>query len=105
VTEWDEFSNKDAPIPEVQINGPETTNGAKINGFNGTHGVNGVNGTNGIKKSNKVDWAQLGSVMRKPMYVFDGRNIVDVGKLQHLGFRVECIGKVGTGRKIVVDFD
>lgn len=99
VTEWDEFSNKNLEGPVVQINGPETTNGAK------TNGVKKTNGVNGIKKSSRVDYAELASVMSKPMYVFDGRNIVDVGKLQDLGFRVECIGKVGTGRKIVVDFD
>jgi len=53
----------------------------------------------------RMDWAYVASIMKKPMYVFDGRNIVNVGKLQGLGFRVEGIGKAGTGRKIVVDFD
>ena len=94
VTEWDEFSNKDLHVaPEVQVNGSKieftTTNGSK----------------KGVTADGRLDWAHLATLMARPMYVFDGRNIVDVGKLQNLGFRVECIGKVGTGKKIVVDYD
>lgn len=45
----------------------------------------------------RLDWSHVARVMRKPMYVFDGRNIVDAAKLGRLGFRVEGIGKAGTG--------
>jgi UDPglucose 6-dehydrogenase len=31
--------------------------------------------------------------MAKPAFVFDGRNILDLGKLRALGFRVSGIGK------------
>lgn len=44
----------------------------------------------------KLDWARVASKMRKPMFVFDGRNLLDHGKLEALGFRVEAIGKRGT---------
>ncbi|KAL8721746.1 MAG: hypothetical protein Q9225_001644 [Loekoesia sp. 1 TL-2023] len=44
----------------------------------------------------KLDWARIASKMRKPMFVFDGRNLLDHGKLEALGFRVEAIGKRGT---------
>ncbi|KAL8774962.1 MAG: hypothetical protein Q9209_000441 [Squamulea sp. 1 TL-2023] len=44
----------------------------------------------------KLDWARIASGMRKPMFVFDGRNILDHCKLEALGFRVEAIGKRGT---------
>ncbi|KAL8915537.1 MAG: hypothetical protein Q9171_000102 [Xanthocarpia ochracea] len=44
----------------------------------------------------RLDWARIASGMRKPMFVFDGRNILDHGKLEALGFRVEAIGKKGT---------
>ena len=41
----------------------------------------------------RLDWAQVAKIMRKPMFVFDGRNVVDAVKLENLGFRVESIGK------------
>ncbi|KAI4221510.1 MAG: hypothetical protein L6R36_006850 [Xanthoria steineri] len=44
----------------------------------------------------RLDWARIASGMRKPMFVFDGRNILDHSKLEALGFRVEAIGKRGT---------
>ncbi|KAL8668215.1 MAG: hypothetical protein Q9202_000193 [Teloschistes flavicans] len=45
---------------------------------------------------NRLDWARVAQGMRKPMFVFDGRNMLDHGKLEALGFRVESIGKKGT---------
>ena len=44
----------------------------------------------------RLDWARIASGMRKPRFVFDGRNILDHSKLEALGFRVEAIGKRGT---------
>lgn len=46
--------------------------------------------------SGRLDWARVAGSMRKPMFVFDGRNILDHGKLEALGFRVEAIGRRGT---------
>ncbi|KAL8679774.1 MAG: hypothetical protein Q9186_003990 [Xanthomendoza sp. 1 TL-2023] len=46
--------------------------------------------------SHRLDWARIASGMRRPMFVFDGRNILDHSKLEALGFRVEAIGKRGT---------
>ncbi|KAL8802481.1 MAG: hypothetical protein Q9182_003789 [Xanthomendoza sp. 2 TL-2023] len=46
--------------------------------------------------SHRLDWARIASRMRRPMFVFDGRNILDHSKLEALGFRVEAIGKKGT---------
>lgn len=45
----------------------------------------------------KMDWSLVAQVMRRPMFVFDGRNIVDAEKLRQLGFWVEGIGKPGVG--------
>ena len=42
-----------------------------------------------------LDWARVARSMRKPMFVFDGRNITDSAELEKLGFRVETIGKAG----------
>ncbi|KAI9815158.1 MAG: hypothetical protein M1832_005560 [Thelocarpon impressellum] len=43
--------------------------------------------------SKRLDWARIAEGMRKPKLVFDGRNIMDVDKLEKLGFQVEAIGK------------
>ena len=40
-----------------------------------------------------LDWARIARSMRKPSFVFDGRNILDHEKLEALGFRVEAIGR------------
>ncbi|KAL8637407.1 MAG: hypothetical protein Q9228_005317 [Teloschistes exilis] len=45
---------------------------------------------------NRLDWARVAKGMRRPMFVFDGRNMLDHAKLEALGFRVESIGKKGT---------
>lgn len=70
LTEWDEFSNNDEARRDVGHG--KRTEGA-------------------IEK--KVDWKQVAELMRRPMFVFDGRNIVNAPALEELGFRVECIGK------------
>lgn len=44
----------------------------------------------------RLDWARIAKGMRKPMFVFDGRNILDAAKLELLGFRVEAIGHAST---------
>jgi UDPglucose 6-dehydrogenase len=73
LTEWDEFSNK-AIVP--------AKNGAAANGE---------------PKRERMDWARVAKTMDRPSFVFDGRNIVDAEALEQLGYRVECIGKPGTG--------
>jgi len=40
-----------------------------------------------------VDWNHIARIMRRPMFVFDGRNVVDAERLRQLGFCVEGIGK------------
>ena len=47
----------------------------------------------------KIDWSHVATIMRKPMFVFDGRNVVDSVKLEGLGFRVESIGKPSLGMR------
>lgn len=48
---------------------------------------------NSIKR---IDWEQIAKAMRKPMHVFDGRNILDRDALRKLGFLVESIGRAPT---------
>lgn len=55
-----------------------------------------LNMTTDGRSMERIDWARVGKEMRKPMFIFDGRNILDIAKLEKLGFRVEAIGKVGS---------
>ena len=41
----------------------------------------------------ELDWARVFSLMRKPAFVFDGRNCLDRKALFDLGFHVRAIGK------------
>lgn len=74
LTEWDEFSNK---LPRL--------NGHVRGSF--------MNGYDGYSMRKEISWTRVSQVMRRPMYVFDGRNVVDPAPLEALGFRVESIGK------------
>ncbi|MCJ1402210.1 UDP-glucose 6-dehydrogenase 1 [Xylographa trunciseda] len=62
VTEWDEFSNKSRPMRM----------------------------TAGISER-KLDWTRVAISMRKPSFVFDGRNVLDATKLEALGFQNDWI--------------
>ena len=42
---------------------------------------------------NDLDFEKLHSVMRKPAFIFDGRNILDHEKIFNLGFEVFSVGK------------
>ena len=55
----------------------------------------GVQNDVGVEKEGdaRLDWARIAARMRKPMFVFDGRNILDATKLERMGFRVEAIGR------------
>jgi UDPglucose 6-dehydrogenase len=129
VTEWDEFNNKSLAkpatvpvLPEkskvidraLSTTPPRTPSQASLSNTNSSDEEDSevvdpateevvskkvVDSSNGTAGGKRMDWAYVASIMKKPMYVFDGRNIIDVGKLQGLGFRVEGIGRAGTGRK------
>lgn len=82
LTEWDEFSNK-AIVPNKTA--PQANGTAKTNGV-GNH----------VNLKERMDWQKIAEKMKRPMFVFDGRNVVDKSALEDLGFRVEAIGKPGT---------
>ncbi|KAL9603690.1 MAG: hypothetical protein Q9219_001009 [cf. Caloplaca sp. 3 TL-2023] len=63
---------------------------------NATEAVHAVNNPTKPTSASRLDWACIASKMRRPMFVFDGRNILDHAKLEALGFHVEAIGKRGT---------
>ena len=41
----------------------------------------------------QIDWKRVSAKVKSPGWVFDGRNMVDAGEMQKLGFRIEAIGK------------
>jgi UDPglucose 6-dehydrogenase len=123
VTEWDMFSNKLETVqPHSQETRPvgnvhhstqeagvesapfhedgDTTNADADNkqrlATNGSsNGAIHIAGTHGssVNSIPRLDWSFIAANMRKPKFVFDGRNILDVDKLKDLGFVVESIGK------------
>ena len=118
VTEWDEFSNKrksESPLPQSnskplreldpnRILIPEANTSAKIPSSPGlpvepidTCATN-ITTKNAERNDSRLDWERIATSMRKPMFVFDGRNVLDARKLEKLGFRVEAIGRASTMR-------
>ena len=45
------------------------------------------------KEFRALDWAAIYEVMKKPAFVFDGRNVLDHDALRALGFIVYAVGK------------
>lgn len=118
VTEWDEFSNKGTTDEQVVLTEIDPNQGTGLQRSEKARGIqlsshNGQpeNNTGGIttersfhvdiapkaQHAGRLDWAQIARGMRKPAFVFDGRNMLDHKKLEDLGFRVEAIGKASTG--------
>lgn len=96
VTEWDEFKVGD--YPESEINraiGVDTSTSHRVGGT--LH--DRLPRTPPPEPQTGLDWSRIAKVMRRPMFVFDGRNIVDAEKLEKLGFRVECIGNARSGSR------
>lgn len=111
-TEWDEFSNrtladeqlvlKEASPNRLQV--PERPRATGLatspkpvleNMTGGTTSLRSfdVGAVDPTTSLGRLDWARVAQGMRKPRYVFDGRNMLDHTKLEALGFRVEVIGK------------
>ena len=118
VTEWDEFSNKiqeseqlvlaDISPNRMQVSersmnrerpretGPAISPKPLLKNMTcGTTSVRSceVDDLDSPTSIGRLDWNRVAQGMRKPRYVFDGRNMLDHKKLEALGFRVEAIGK------------
>jgi UDPglucose 6-dehydrogenase len=120
VTEWDEFSNKTISSEPRSENFPtvlgekstnQTVQPASKDAAKRSRAESlttapafdldkqSADSDGGIyTKDNKppLDWARIGRSMRKPKFVFDGRGILDVAKLEELGFQVEAIGRASS---------
>ncbi|KAJ5466647.1 UDP-glucose 6-dehydrogenase [Penicillium diatomitis] len=58
------------------------------------YGDDGANDADNLPKK-QVDWAKISSSMKSPKWLFDGRCVIDVPKMEALGIRVEAIGSSG----------
>ena len=45
------------------------------------------------RAGSRLDWVWIATRMKKPRFVFDGRNILNADEMRMLGFAVESIGK------------
>ena len=57
----------------------------------GQAGVFGSGGTH--RPTIAVDWAKISYHMPTPRWVFDGRGVLNIEKMEELGFRVETVGR------------
>ncbi|KAL1305402.1 hypothetical protein AAFC00_002290 [Neodothiora populina] len=95
LTEWDEFSNKSKAGAAAATPSPPTEaedSAIEMAGKGSRQDSVFAHGTH-IKKERRLDWSRVMGLMQKPAFVFDGRRILDVEKLEALGFHVESIGK------------
>ena len=86
LTEWDEFKSEGTTSP------PSLTreNSQYVYKANGDRQSKGAADPN---RSKHLDWSRIAQHMQKPMFVFDGRNVIKPKELEDLGFRVSAIGR------------
>jgi UDPglucose 6-dehydrogenase len=130
-TEWDQFSNRDshsrlarltlADVSITQMVGTysesaqdEATLAPKASAVSSAAEsanfpptppqTNDESDTCGPKTGSRLDWEWIAKRMKKPRFVFDGRNILDADELRRLGFIVESIGKAPSDFHLRLDF-
>ncbi|KAI4164264.1 MAG: hypothetical protein LQ342_002229 [Letrouitia transgressa] len=88
-------ANKAIKKPESYQHSPAVNSGDLPNDMTGCEGsFPKESGDQNLKGGyNRLNWAKIASKMRKPMFVFDGRNMLDHVELENLGFQVEAIGR------------
>lgn len=84
---WDRTSNVSSSDQDHDTNGIQTPQDSN----QGENDDRGEVGDQGGEPT--LDWHRVSQIMERPMFVFDGRNIVDADALMKLGFQVESIGK------------
>lgn len=99
VTEWDEFKvdNPNAEDYQQQLNRVNLSSGDGERAHVAPKDKFNTDQCHRSSSSSRVDWKRIARTMSRPMFVFDGRNIVEASILEDLGFRVECIGNARSG--------
>lgn len=95
LTEWDEFSNKSKgdQAPSSPSPSTEAEDSAVEFGIKDAREDSVVEAAIQLPKDCRVNWTRVWGLMQKPSTIFDGRRVVDVEKLEAIGFRVESIGR------------
>lgn len=94
LTEWDEFSNKEAVAStSTSVQSDPEDSAVEVSKKGNKQATTQKTRTAGALKTNSLDWSRVMGLMQKPAFVFDGRRVLDVEKLEKLGFHVESIGK------------
>ncbi|KPI34705.1 UDP-glucose 6-dehydrogenase 1 [Cyphellophora attinorum] len=90
LTEWDMFSNKNVKVGPSSANPLLNVTNKQLNGSMATSPRRRTARMGPCRPA--AHTMMVANIMDKPMYVFDGRNTIDVGALEQLGFQVEAIG-------------
>lgn len=100
LTEWDEFSNKQKSEATNQPQSAESTDAedsavevASKAGKTARQAIINNSRSASAPAAERLNYSRVFGLMQKPAFVFDGRRVVDVAKLEQLGFHVESIGK------------
>lgn len=97
LTEWDEFSNKDkagaVASPPSPTRSDAEDSAVEVASKQGKKSLLNEKRPVGHSGGSPLDWSRVMGLMQKPAFVFDGRRVLDVAKLETLGFHVESIGK------------
>ncbi|KAH6857190.1 hypothetical protein B0I37DRAFT_319222 [Chaetomium sp. MPI-CAGE-AT-0009] len=73
--------NEDCPECQAEQLGAATTTSGRANNHDG-------------RRSNaRVDWTRIYYHMKRPHWVLDGRGILDISRMEKIGFRVESVGR------------
>ncbi|KAK3290386.1 uncharacterized protein B0H64DRAFT_332046 [Chaetomium fimeti] len=78
------------PVPPCDEDCPEcqAEDSSAVTGTDGGVG----NGADGRDKA-RVDWTRIYYDMKQPHWILDGRGILDIARMEKIGFRVESIGR------------
>lgn len=99
LTDWDDFNNKSQSTSASGLRridsgmgsdapSPTEPSGQKHDWLSKVDTASAL-----LSQGHKLDWGRVAEKMERPMYVFDGRNVVDAEALAGYGFHVESIGK------------
>ena len=100
LTEWDLFKiDSDERGPRKAFNGDEASpNGAadsSDSAYDSAHDsaqTTDSEDQGSCSQHERLNWKKIASLVRKPRYVFDGRNIVNPHRLRAIGFNVVNLG-------------
>lgn len=81
------------PMPACDQNCPECQ-AEELNGATVNYGSNHYDDP--LHKT-RLDWTRIYNGMNQPYWVLDGRGILDISRMEQIGFRVESIGRPSGG--------